>query len=99
MLEFTVKHAGQKSSYLDYMSMGTRIKQCRDQRGLTLEEVAKPVGISAQALSQWETGLVKNLRPENFLNFCAFFDVDPYYIVFGAPRSASQTGKFRRLGG
>lgn len=99
MLEISVKHGGQNSSYIEFMSMGDRIKQLRDQKGYTLEEVAKAIGVSAQALSQWEKGQVKGIRPENFLNFCAFYGADPYYVVFGKPRDRNPTGTFRRLGG
>lgn len=67
-------------------TMGERIRAERDRRGLTLETVAKAVGISAQALSQWETDVTKGIRPVNFLRWCAYFGVDPYYIVFGTAK-------------
>jgi transcriptional regulator with XRE-family HTH domain len=98
MLNADVKYAWPEFLYLGSMEeMGDRIKQCRTLRGLTLEQVAKEIGITASALSLWENGQTKNLRPENILNFCAFFGVDPYVIVFGKPLDKSSTGKFRRL--
>jgi transcriptional regulator with XRE-family HTH domain len=42
------------------------------------------VGISGAAVSQWESGATRGIRPENFLRFCAYFNVDPYWVVFGA---------------
>lgn len=61
---------------------GERLRQLRALRGMTLEQVAQVVGISAQALSQIETGTTKNVRPENFLRLCAFYGVDPYRVHF-----------------
>lgn len=64
--------------------MGDRIKTLRESRKLTLEQMGDVVGISGAAISQWETGAVKGLRPENFLRFCAYFGVDPWWVVFGS---------------
>ena len=66
---------------------GGRLRQLRTLRGLTLDQLGAVVGISAQALSQIETGVTKNVRPENFLKLCAFFDVDPYKIALGKQKS------------
>jgi transcriptional regulator with XRE-family HTH domain len=97
MLKDDVKSAWPEFLYFGSMEeMGDRIRQCRTLRGLTLEQVAKEIGITASALSLWENGQTKGLRPENFLNFCAFFAVDPYVIVFGKPLDKNPTGKFRR---
>ncbi len=66
---------------------GDRMREMRLSRGLSLEQLAEIIGISASALSQIERGVTKNVRPENFLRFCAFFGADPYYVVFGKPRN------------
>lgn len=64
---------------------------------MTIEAVAKIMGISGPALSMIETGTTKNVRLEHFLRFCAYFDVDPYYVVFGKARTSPQPGPKRRL--
>lgn len=94
MLKFHVNLAGRLPSYAGPMdsavfpeSPGARLRQLRNMRDLTLEQVAAIVGISAQALSQIETGVTKNVRPENFLKLCAFYDVDPYKIALGKQKS------------
>ena len=38
------------------MSLGERIKACRQQAGLSQENVAEAVGVSRQAVTKWETG-------------------------------------------
>lgn len=70
--------------------MGSRIRQMREQRGLTLETVSKTLGISPSALSQIESGATKNLRLKNFLRLCVYFDSDPYWVVFGKAKPAGR---------
>lgn len=66
---------------------GERMHELRKSRDLTLDQVGEIMGITGSAVSQIERGITKNVRLENFLRFCAHFDVDPYYLVFGKPRS------------
>lgn len=75
---------------------GARMKEMRLSRGLTLEQMADIIGISASALSQIERNVTKNVRSENFLNFCAYFDADPYYIVFGKSKAELREAVLRR---
>jgi transcriptional regulator with XRE-family HTH domain len=76
--------------------LGSRMRKLREDRGLSLVFVAEVMGISDSALSQIEKGHSKNAKLEGFLKFCAYFDEDPYYLVFGQSR-ASVTGTFRKL--
>lgn len=80
----------------DVASMGERMKALRLSRGLTLEEMGAIMGVTHSALSQIENGITKNVRLDNFLRFCAYFDADPYFVVFGATKTAA-TGRFRKL--
>lgn len=75
---------------------GARMKEMRLSRGLTLEQMADIIGISAAGLSQIERNVTKNVRPENFLKFCAYFDADPYYIVFGKSKAELRESVLRR---
>lgn len=96
-LEAAVNHAEGVPVYAYGMDTpGNRLREMRKARGLTLEQVAKVAGISLQALSMIETGKTKNIRPDNFLRLCAFYDADPYYVVFGKPKP-SAPGLFRKL--
>ena len=38
------------------MSLGTRIRDARQRRGLSQEKVAELVGVSRQAVAKWESG-------------------------------------------
>src|SRR5215472_7508428 len=75
--------------------MGERMRELRRSRGLTLEQVSSAMGITPQSLSQIELGVTKNIRQDNFLRFCAFFDVDPWYVVFGHARGKPGTHRSR----
>ena len=39
------------------LSIGTNIQRLRRARGLTQEQLADAVGVSAAAVSKWETGV------------------------------------------
>ena len=64
-------------------TMGERIRGLRESRSLSQDQLGEIVGVSGAAISQWESGATKNIRPENFLRFCAHFGVDPYWVVWG----------------
>jgi transcriptional regulator with XRE-family HTH domain len=38
------------------MEIGVRLKELRQRRGLTLENVARPLGVTRSCISQWERG-------------------------------------------
>ena len=47
---------GQPSYHNAVMTMGALIRKARLSKGMTLEQVGKPFGISPSAVSQWESG-------------------------------------------
>jgi DNA-binding Xre family transcriptional regulator len=92
-----LKLAAEGSGYSGLVgTMGERMKALRLSRSLTLEEMGRVMEISGAAVSQIENGVTKNVRLDNFLRFCAHFDADPYFVVFGEAK-ASMTGRFRKL--
>lgn len=44
------------------MITGDRLKALREMRGMTLDDVAKIVGVSNATVSRWETGEIRNIR-------------------------------------
>lgn len=84
MLKYEVNYASAVPKYaLPMATMGDRIRGLREGRGLTQDQMGEIVGISGAAISQWESGATRNFRPENFLRFCAYFRVDPFWVVWG----------------
>jgi transcriptional regulator with XRE-family HTH domain len=54
-----------KFNKLHPMDMGERIAHARASAGLTQAALARAVGVSKGAVSQWEKGAVKDLRMPN----------------------------------
>ena len=42
---------------VDYADIGKRIRACRLAKGMTQEQLAKALHVSAQAVSKWEIGV------------------------------------------
>ena len=39
------------------MNVGQKIKELRQEKGLTQEDLAEQLGVSFQAISRWENGI------------------------------------------
>lgn len=48
-------------------TLGERIRKRRTALGLSQAELARRVGVKREAVSQWENGASKGLKPENLL--------------------------------
>ena len=59
---------------------GERLKQLRILKGLSQEELGKRLGVSKQAISNWE---IENVTPalDMFQNIANFFHVTPNYLL------------------
>ena len=79
-------------------TMGDRIKTLREARKHTQESLAKAVGVTKSAVSQWEAGSTKNIKLETFLNLLRVLRTDHEYLVYGAER-APKAGPGARTGG
>jgi len=59
---------------------GDRIRQLRLRSGLTLEDVARRLGIGKQAVYKYEKGTVTNIPLDNVEKMAVMFGVSPGYI-------------------
>jgi transcriptional regulator with XRE-family HTH domain len=73
-------------------SIGERLLALRLERdGLEATQVARAIGVTPSALSQWERGSVRNIRPDNLLGAARYFDVSlPWLITGTGPRRAEE---------
>jgi transcriptional regulator with XRE-family HTH domain len=60
---------------------GNRIRARRKELGLTPDAVAKQLGISRAAVSQWETGKITSIAADNLLKLALVLQIDPYVLV------------------
>lgn len=65
------------------MDMGNRIKRARTARQLSQQTLADNIGVTRSAVSQWEHGNTKNMRPENLIRLAVTLRTSPEFIVFG----------------
>ena len=92
MLERHFKDAGATVAYASSMdeTMGQRIKRLRQSRKWTQDELAGKVGVTLQAVSQWELDQTENVKLVPFLRLAKVLETDPHYLVFGPGRGAQE---------
>lgn len=73
--------------------MGERIRQRREGQGLTQAQLAKQIGVTKGAVSQWELGGTKNIKLVTFLKLVEVLHTTADYLVAGATPGA--TGRYR----
>lgn len=56
-------------------NIGLLIKETRNKKKLTQENLAKQIGINASTLSRWETGDIKNMRRQHIANLSKVLDI------------------------
>lgn len=70
--------------------MGQRIRKAREEAGLTQDDLGKASGVTGSAVSQWEKGDVKGIKPENLLAMAKAVRRNLEYLVHG--RGPKQPG-------
>lgn len=70
--------------------LGEQIKEKREQKRMTQEELAEKVGVSRQAISKWEQNLAKPAG-SNLQTLCEILDLNESGLV-GAPKNGQPDG-------
>lgn len=60
-----------------------RLTFARKTAGLKQIELARAVGVSSASVSDWESGVVKNLEAPNLLKICEALNISPTWLQFG----------------
>ena len=63
------------------MNLGDRIKAKRDELDLTLEEVAKFVGVSRQTIQKYESGVIANIPSDKIESLAFALRTTPSYLM------------------
>lgn len=79
------------------MSIQNTLKNRRKELNLTLNDVAKRVGVTEATVQRWESGNIKNLRHERIAALADALETTPSYIMgwesdfpsSGSPRKIS----------
>lgn len=62
-------------------SIGTKLKTLRENKKLTLDEVAEKVGTTRQTLFKYENGIVTNIPSNKLEDLVGFYGVSPAYLM------------------
>ena len=61
--------------------MAQRIKKLRQEKGLTLEQVAAVVGVGKSTVRKWETGMIANMRRDKIADLAKALGTTPAYLM------------------
>ncbi len=61
--------------------MAQRIRDLRQARGLTLEQVATVVGVGKSTVRKWETGMIANMRRDKIADLAKALGTTPAYLM------------------
>lgn len=63
------------------MNFGERLKKVRQNRGLTLLEVAERLNKTEATVQRYESGNIKNLKSDTILQLSSILNVSPAYLM------------------
>ena len=61
--------------------MGSRIKQLREEKKMTQEELGNILGVQKSAVAKYENGKVSNMKRSSIKKLADFFGVSSAYIL------------------
>ena len=63
------------------MTIGEKIKELREEKGMTLEEVGNIVGVGKSTVRKWETGMIANMRRDKIAKLASALGTTPAYLM------------------
>lgn len=66
---------------MDTNDMSKRIKELRQKRDMTLEQVAKVVGVGKSTVRKWETGMIANMKRDKIASLAKALGTTPAYLM------------------
>ncbi len=61
--------------------IGNRISSARDQRGLTLDDIAKSIGVSKSTIQRYEKGTISRIKLPVIESIARVLNVDPNWLI------------------
>lgn len=61
--------------------MGKKIKELRQKKGMTLEQVATIVGVGKSTVRKWETGMIANMKRDKIQLLATALGTTPAYLM------------------
>lgn len=63
------------------MDIGDRIKQLREEKGMTLEDLGNKVGVGKSTVRKWETGMIANMRRDKIIKVADALNTSPEFLM------------------
>ena len=70
-----------------------RLKQLREEKGMTLEELGNLVGVGKSTVRKWEIGMIANMKRDKIAKVANALGVTPAYLL-GWSEAPVETTKF-----
>ena len=64
-------------------TLGNRLKMFRQEKQMTLDDVAKAIGVSRQTIQRYESGVISNIPPEKLSKLSNLFNTTTDYLITG----------------
>ena len=61
--------------------MAQRIKKLRQEKSMTLEQVADVVGVGKSTVRKWETGMIANMKRDKIASLAKALGTTPEYLM------------------
>ncbi len=71
--------------------MSDRIKERRNDLGLTLEDIGKMVGVAKSTVRKWETGMIESIRADKIVKLATALNTTVEYLLDGTNGNAIYT--------
>ncbi|MDO4649158.1 MAG: helix-turn-helix transcriptional regulator [Eubacteriales bacterium] len=69
------------------------LKQRRLEKGLSLDDVARSVGVTGATISRWESGEIANMRRDKIVKLAEALDLSPS-VIMGWEEPSEQEGYY-----
>lgn len=63
------------------MDIGSKIKELRIKKDLTLEQIGEAVGVNKATVMKWENGMIKNMRRDKIAKLAEVLGTTPAYLI------------------
>ena len=67
------------------MTLGEKIRTLRTQHNMTMEDLAREIGVQRSAINKYEKGIVVNLKRSTIASLCRVFSVPSSYFLDDDP--------------
>ena len=66
---------------IDYELVGKRLKQAREEKGISLEDAGKKVGVNKSTILRWENGQTEKFKIPTLEILADYYSVNPSWLV------------------